>query len=244
MKRRIALTLIAAMCIALLTGCSCSHEWVEADCVTAKTCSKCKETEGAALGHSWQEATREEPKTCMNCAETEGECLSLSEAYPEGKLRFADGSFLMNTEDLLELYLLKLHENGYMFEKTNIVEERAEEYKVHYLSDAEGHVIYVAVVTNLETDRICMVSAGVPIDYSDIDEANAMMNAAFIIYEVCHGAFTDEKWEELYEDPEYSIADQGYSVRNICDGLGYVSAVTLDHCEVVAVADLNNVLMQ
>ena len=244
MKERIALILIATMCIALLTGCGCRHEWVEADCVTAKTCSRCGETEGAALGHSWKEATREEPKTCTKCAETEGECLSLLEAYPEGKLRFADGSFLMNTEDLLDLYILKLHENGYMFEKTNIVENRSDEYKVHYLSDAEGHVIYLAVVTNLETDRIYMVSAGVPLDYSDIDEANALTNAAFIIYEVCHGACTDEKWEELYEDPEYSIMNQSYSVRNTCDGLGYLSTITLDHCEVVAVADLTNGLMQ
>lgn len=244
MKRRIALTLIAAMCIALLTGCSCRHEWAEADCVTAKTCSKCNETEGVALGHSWQEATREAPKTCTNCAETEGECLSLLEAYPEGKLRFADGSFLMNTEDLLDLYILKLHENGYMFEKTNILENRSDEYKVHYLSDAEGHMIYVAVVTDLETDRICMASAGVPINHSDIDEAKVMLDASSIFYEVCHGAFTDEKWEELYKAPEFSLADQVYSIRNICDGLGYVSAITRDHCEVVAVADLTNVLMQ
>lgn len=244
MKKGIAVILSVAMSMALLAGCGCQHEWKEADCVTARTCSKCNESEGAVLGHSWQEATRKVPKTCTRCAETEGECLSLLEAYPEGKLRFADSSFTMNTDDLLDLYILKLRENGYMFKKTNIVENRADDCKVYYLSDEKGNEINLAVMTNLETDCIYVVSAGVLLDYSDMDETNDLMNAVMIVYEVCHGAFSDEKWEELYRNPEYSVQDRGYAVRSSCDGLGFISAVTLDHCEVVAIADLSSILMQ
>ena len=41
----------------MLTGCNMSHEWQEATCTEAKTCSVCGETEGKALGHTWKEAT-------------------------------------------------------------------------------------------------------------------------------------------------------------------------------------------
>lgn len=62
----------------LLAGCQCEHEWVEADCVTAKTCSVCEEVEGEPLGHSWQEATCEEAKQCERCQAAEGEPLGHS----------------------------------------------------------------------------------------------------------------------------------------------------------------------
>jgi len=73
MKQKIRILILLAACILVLTGCKCEHQWVEADCDTAKTCSLCEETEGAPLGHSWLAATCEDPKTCENCGATEGE---------------------------------------------------------------------------------------------------------------------------------------------------------------------------
>ena len=73
MKQKIWIALILAACILVLAGCKCEHEWVEADCDSAKTCTLCEETEGAPLGHSWLAATCEAPKTCENCGATEGE---------------------------------------------------------------------------------------------------------------------------------------------------------------------------
>lgn len=78
MKRKWTVLAILMVCILVLTGCQCSHQWVEADCVTAKTCSKCEETEGEALGHDWLDATCEAPKTCRRCGLTEGEVLEHS----------------------------------------------------------------------------------------------------------------------------------------------------------------------
>lgn len=77
----------------------CKHEWVEATCKSAKTCSICGEKEGhpiahklveatcttpkmcsacgttwdEALGHNWRDATCTTPKTCKKCGEIEGE---------------------------------------------------------------------------------------------------------------------------------------------------------------------------
>ena len=73
MKKRIFSILVPVLCLSLLTGCFCKHEtWLDADCVTPKTCAKCGETEGEALGHVWMAATCEAPKTCEACGETEG----------------------------------------------------------------------------------------------------------------------------------------------------------------------------
>lgn len=75
MRKRISIAVLLVICILMLAGCSCEHVWVEADCLNAKTCSECQETEGIALGHDWYAATCETAKTCARCAEIEGEPL-------------------------------------------------------------------------------------------------------------------------------------------------------------------------
>ena len=60
----------------ILSGCCLSHEWVEATCISPKTCTRCAETEGSALGHAWQQATCDTPKTCATCNAIEGTTLS------------------------------------------------------------------------------------------------------------------------------------------------------------------------
>ena len=66
------------------------HDWTDATCTTAKTCSVCKATEGAALGHDMGEwVTTKEPtttaegektRTCnRNCGHTETEKLLMIE---------------------------------------------------------------------------------------------------------------------------------------------------------------------
>ncbi len=75
MKKKLLAGLLALIMVLLLTSCGCDHEWQEATCTTAKTCTVCGETEGAPLGHVWQAVTCEHPKTCTVCSLTEGEAL-------------------------------------------------------------------------------------------------------------------------------------------------------------------------
>ena len=51
----------------------CNHEWNEATCDTAKTCSICGTVEGTKLEHAWKEADCSEPKKCTLCGITEGD---------------------------------------------------------------------------------------------------------------------------------------------------------------------------
>ena len=53
-------------------GITVDNTWTDATCVSPKTCSVCRKTEGSALGHKWNDATCESPKTCSVCHQTEG----------------------------------------------------------------------------------------------------------------------------------------------------------------------------
>ena len=75
MKRTYILLLSLLLLAALLSGCECDHQWVEADCLTPKTCEKCQATEGEALGHDFAPASCTAPETCTRCGETQGETM-------------------------------------------------------------------------------------------------------------------------------------------------------------------------
>ena len=228
----------------VVTEYACEHEWTDADCVTPKFCSKCDESEGEALGHNWNAATRKFPKTCSRCGATEGKCLSLKEAYPEGKLRFANGRFLMNADDLLDLYVQELEKNGFYFKRMDSYERRSEEYYVYYLRDNNGNTISVAVVTDINSDLIYMVSAGIPISIDDVENTNALANAVYIVFEACHGAMTDEKWNQINNNMEYGMNEVGLVSRSSCDNLGFIAVTSTTHIEVVAISDMTHTLMQ
>ena len=266
MKKIVALIIVFLMCLSLcacrdkmsepdeetlgyfesteVTEHACEHEWTDADCVTAKFCSKCDETEGEALGHNWNAATRKSPKTCSRCGETEGNCLSLKEAYPEGKLRFANGRFLMNADDLLDLYVQELEKNGFYFKRMDSYEKRSEEYYVYYLQDNDGNTINVAVVTDLNSGLIYMVSAGIPISIDDVENTNTLAHAVYIVFETCHGAMTGEKWGQIDNSMQYSMNEVGLAARSSCDNLGFIAITSTNHIEVVAISDMTHTLMQ
>lgn len=75
MKFKILISVIL-ICTVLLSGCGCSHQWLDANCESPKICSLCGETEGAALSHNWTEASCKAPRSCLACGNTEGEALS------------------------------------------------------------------------------------------------------------------------------------------------------------------------
>ena len=58
-----------------LTGCFHEHTFIEANCITPKTCAECGETDGEPFGHTWKIATCTTPETCEHCGETQGNAL-------------------------------------------------------------------------------------------------------------------------------------------------------------------------
>ncbi len=76
MKKILLIFATIIMCILLLSGCGCRHQWSEADCASPKTCTLCGESEGEKLAHQWTVATCATPKTCSLCKETQGDALA------------------------------------------------------------------------------------------------------------------------------------------------------------------------
>ena len=88
MKKALLLILISAVLVLSLTSCDivsgiiskipmvgnvCEHEWAEATCKTAKTCTKCGETSGEKADHNYSEATCKSPAICQTCGLSFGE---------------------------------------------------------------------------------------------------------------------------------------------------------------------------
>lgn len=76
MRKIISLISLFTIVLFTLAGCGHTHEFADATCTAAKTCTECGETEGEPLGHNWKEADCENPKTCTRCGETEGKAIS------------------------------------------------------------------------------------------------------------------------------------------------------------------------
>ena len=73
--KKIMILLLGTAISLCFAGCCFSHEWMDATCITPKTCSKCGKTEGAVSPHTWNAATCTTLKTCSVCATTEGKYL-------------------------------------------------------------------------------------------------------------------------------------------------------------------------
>jgi len=63
------------VCLVMLSGCACQHEWASASCTQGEVCALCGEVQGEALGHDWQDASCTVPQTCSRCSEVQGDTL-------------------------------------------------------------------------------------------------------------------------------------------------------------------------
>ena len=92
--RILSLLLVVGMLLSLLAGCSCPHEWEEANCIAPKTCKLCQETEGEKNDiHQWEEATTEAPKTCAICSKTEGEKINVDSRFKTANCKEVFGTW-------------------------------------------------------------------------------------------------------------------------------------------------------
>ena len=72
MKRKTLFAVLCILCAMMLAACQCKHEWTEANCVNARTCSRCGEQEGQPLGHVLSPATCQTASRCSKCGGTVG----------------------------------------------------------------------------------------------------------------------------------------------------------------------------
>jgi len=75
MKKRVLILLLAVVCLLVLAGCECEHEWTAPDCVNPERCAKCGEYGAAPLGHTWIDPNCEDPAICSVCGKEDAEPL-------------------------------------------------------------------------------------------------------------------------------------------------------------------------
>ena len=75
MKKKVVLMSFALIVLLTFSACACEHEWTDANCTEAQTCTLCKKEKGEPLGHSWSDASCTEPSICTLCEETVGKAL-------------------------------------------------------------------------------------------------------------------------------------------------------------------------
>lgn len=81
MKRTFILSFLI-LSLLLLSGCGCEHKWIEANCISPRTCSLCSKTEGDIGDHTWQNATCSAPQTCETCGTIQGDPLPHTPGAP------------------------------------------------------------------------------------------------------------------------------------------------------------------
>lgn len=146
---RHARILVALMlCVLILTGCACKHQWADATCVTPKICTLCEETEGEPVGHSWTAATCEVPKICAVCAATEGDPLGHNEAVRDCAINYTTllrerQTYCTNCSQVLsseEVLLDSLHDS------------------THFLMDSQGFLERYTVIDDQLQDMPLLLS--------------------------------------------------------------------------------------
>lgn len=67
--------LLGTALLLICSGCSCQHEFREADCRNPEVCVLCGETRGETLPHVFKEADCRNPEICSQCGELRGDPL-------------------------------------------------------------------------------------------------------------------------------------------------------------------------
>ena len=148
LKKLLYVSLCICLCVFMLTGCGCKHEWNEATCTAPKTCNLCGETEGEVLAHNygdWVDLDVEnEERTCSVCdfyevqaVDRKEKIISLLEGHWE--------EYGMVTSDGLIITFESLREAG---------AEGFEDGQITFDFDSQGNATYTLTETDSAFEMI------------------------------------------------------------------------------------------
>ncbi len=70
LKSSVIITFVLIVGLALiLTACGCNHEWLDATCISPKTCNLCGATEGEKIEHNYVYSSCLSPEKCSVCGD-------------------------------------------------------------------------------------------------------------------------------------------------------------------------------
>ncbi|MBO5841558.1 MAG: hypothetical protein J6R46_01020, partial [Clostridia bacterium] len=185
--------------------CADAHVWLDADCTTAKTCSRCKATEGDALGHDTDgPATCVEDEYCVRC---------------ESVVTASSG----HTPVVIPAKDATCDEDGYS--ESTVCENCDHVYVPAEVLYASGHTHAAPVIEN-EVEAECGISGSYEtVIYCSVceDEISRVLVAV--------DALEHDEVESVYEKHDASCTADGYVIYmytcTLCDNVRYGEQIVL-----------------
>lgn len=244
MKKYVSLMIILLICLLSFSGCSCKHTWIEATCVSAKTCSICNVAEGEPLGHTpgqWQEtadpvaATVSRVQHCTVCNDvTAAETVPLNAMIQDELFIFTPNEFMERLAALANQYVDGfsyefITNNGlmayvYSNEKQSILQFFRHDATLLSSGDKDvAEVWCVSLIAIGEADadlRHCIYMACDPMLNKDtafdldVELSVAFLNAASTGEALGYYQYNELLYETTY-NPEGELAEVSMSLYNI-----------------------------
>lgn len=222
MKKILSIAALS-LCILLLSGCQCKHEWVEADCYTPKTCSKCKITEGEPRQHipgEWIDL-KDVPYDRTYREQFCAECGLLLQS--EGQLRdsyISNNKFEFSPNDFLERFE-KLAKEYYPDFSYEVVKQDSGAGVSLYLDGAtdQGYVLVFTdmsaqarTVEKYDAAGIYMVVLGKTGKYTAPNDVLIDGNLVHTFCRTCDPSFSEDDW--AYLGLEYTLSHLEWTEGN------------------------------
>lgn len=203
--RLISALLLLVMLLTALAGCACQHEWVEANCLNPKTCTRCGATEGEKNDeHQWEDATTVFPKTCSVCGKREGGKIIVDPRFQTSRCKDLFGTWEAVCE--MKLELLGLSEGSFQVKKTMTFTNNGKAKITTVLVDPEG--LEATLSTGIAED-IYAANIAQGMDISQIDELFPQYYGMTVReFAAAEAKKTVEQWKSTSEDLIY-YANEG-----------------------------------
>ena len=216
--------LITAMFLALLAGCACQHEWVEANCSAPKTCKLCNETEGEKNdSHNWEDATTEAPKTCSLCGKTDGEKINVDSRFKTANCKEVFGTWSGRCEigaeqmgltgDLvIPMTLTMIFSNDGQLEMTSELED-ADAFRqtfINYLVELMYQQFSASGMNKSQADAACKAQYGMDVteyctQIAQESVKNMSSSVKMVYYAESGKIYAANNWNEEMEPENYEI---------------------------------------
>ena len=224
--RFLSVALAMVMLLSLLAGCTCQHEWEEANCLAPKTCKLCNETEGEKTDvHQWEDATTEAPKTCSLCGKTEGEKINVDPRFKTANCKEVFGKWSahceVNASQLglpgelsIPMFMTMHFSNDGKLELTGELEDpdTFQESFITYLVDLMYQQFAAAGMNKNQAEAACMAQYGMDVtEYCTKTAKDSIKNMSstvrMVYYVEDNKIYAADDWDEEFDPENYEMKD-------------------------------------
>lgn len=212
------------------------HSWQSATCTDPETCTRCALTQGEAVGHHWEDATTEAPQTCSVCKKTTGVKLNVDPRFTTASTKALQGTWVSDitlTDEMMGLenfgglecrMVLEFGKTGSLSVCIELNDENAFQEKLRtYTMNMMYESAAAGGLSKEEADQMMLDASGMTVpEYVDAVLKEVDLNLLFeqfnskgVYYVENDNLFLSEKWDDVFIESVYTLADGKLVVENI-----------------------------